>query len=62
MTAKKSRKTLVVGLGLSGAAAAAFLARRGHSVLAVDQADTPALRGRAAELADLGVEVRLGIP
>ncbi|MCG3199579.1 MAG: UDP-N-acetylmuramoylalanine--D-glutamate ligase [bacterium] len=52
----------MVGLGLSGAAAAAFLARRGHSVLAVDQADTPALRGRAAELADLGVEVRLGIP
>lgn len=51
----------MVGMGLSGVAAAAFLARRGHAVLAVDRADTPDLRSRTAALADLGVETRLGV-
>ncbi|MBK7495177.1 MAG: NAD(P)-binding protein [Candidatus Omnitrophica bacterium] len=36
MPGKKSKKTLVIGLGISGKAVAAFLARRGHEVHVVD--------------------------
>jgi UDP-N-acetylmuramoylalanine--D-glutamate ligase len=48
-----SRRALVVGLGRSGRAAAALLARRGWRVVAVDGAAVD-----APELADAGVEVR----
>jgi UDP-N-acetylmuramoylalanine--D-glutamate ligase len=61
MPGRKNKKTLVVGLGLSGTSAAAFLARRGFPVLAVDSADTATLRERAEPLRALGVEVVLGV-
>ncbi len=48
-----SRRALVVGLGRSGRAAAALLARRGWRVVAVDGAAVD-----APELAEAGVEVR----
>ena len=56
----KKKRTLVVGLGKSGVAACRFLVRRGHAVVALDQADNERTRVRAAELAPLGVEARLG--
>jgi UDP-N-acetylmuramoylalanine--D-glutamate ligase len=61
VSAKKAKKTLVVGLGTSGFAAAAFLARRGQAVVATDHADTPELRLRAETLRALEVEVLLGV-
>ncbi|MEQ8832852.1 MAG: UDP-N-acetylmuramoyl-L-alanine--D-glutamate ligase [Miltoncostaeaceae bacterium] len=57
MAASGPGRALVVGLGLSGRAAAALLARRGWSVTAVDAG--PA-EGAAAVLEPLGVEVRTG--
>ncbi len=61
MPGRKNKKTLVVGLGVSGTSAAAFLARRGYPVLAVDASDTETLRERAGQLRALGVEVSLGV-
>jgi len=55
------KKVLVIGLGLSGLAAARLLRRAGASVTAIDNADTPALQRHAAELSSLGVRVQLGI-
>lgn len=52
---------LVIGLGLSGAAAARLLVARGARVTAMDNSDTPALRQEAAELRDLGVRVELDL-
>jgi UDP-N-acetylmuramoylalanine--D-glutamate ligase len=49
------RRALVVGLGRSGRAAAALLARRGWSVTAVDAGEV-----EAPELEEAGVEVRAG--
>lgn len=60
MPGRKNKKTLVVGLGVSGTSATAFLARRGFPVLAVDSADTEVLRERAEGLRALGAEVILG--
>ncbi len=60
MPGRKNKKTLVVGLGLSGTSAAVFLSRRGNPVLAVDSADTNLLRERADRLREMGVEVTLG--
>lgn len=56
----KNKTVLVVGLGVSGRAAGALLARRGVRVTVVDGADNPALRAAAAALESLGVEVLLG--
>ncbi|HYO86679.1 MAG TPA: UDP-N-acetylmuramoyl-L-alanine--D-glutamate ligase [Dermatophilaceae bacterium] len=53
-------RVLVAGLGVSGFAAADALAERGARVIAVDGATTPRLRERAAVLAVLGIDVRLG--
>jgi UDP-N-acetylmuramoylalanine--D-glutamate ligase len=47
---------LVVGLGLSGAAAARAFARRGHTVVVVDDDPGDAAGQRAQELGRLGVE------
>lgn len=60
MTALQHKRTCVIGLGLSGLAASAWLRRRGAQVVAVDAADTEALRRDTANLQTQGVEVRLG--
>lgn len=52
---------LVIGLGVSGAAAARLLVSRGARVTAMDNSDTPALRREAEELRDLGVRVELDL-
>jgi len=52
-------RALVVGLGVSGEAAARALSRRGARVTVVDRSDGPTVRERATNLAD--VEVRLAI-
>lgn len=60
MTQVNNKRVLVVGLGASGRAAAALLARRGARVTAVDGADTPALRQAAEGLRAQGIAVQLG--
>ncbi|MFD2120738.1 UDP-N-acetylmuramoyl-L-alanine--D-glutamate ligase [Streptomyces cirratus] len=51
----------VAGLGISGISAARALAGLGATVTVVDNGDGDAHRAKAAELAELGVEVRLGL-
>lgn len=53
-------EVLVVGLGKSGTAAAALLARRGFRVTATDERDLDPADPAVAELASLGVELALG--
>jgi UDP-N-acetylmuramoylalanine--D-glutamate ligase len=53
------RPVVVIGAGRSGLACARTLAREGHRIVLVDNADTPAIRERVAKLPD-SVEVRLG--
>ncbi len=53
-------RALVLGLGSSGASATQLLRSEGTDVVAIDQADLPALRERAARLRDAGAEIRLG--
>ncbi|MFD8412409.1 UDP-N-acetylmuramoyl-L-alanine--D-glutamate ligase [Streptomyces sp. NPDC059650] len=50
----------VAGLGVSGISAARALAGLGASVTVVDGGDGEGHRAKAAELADLGISVRLG--
>ncbi|MGW6844237.1 UDP-N-acetylmuramoyl-L-alanine--D-glutamate ligase [Streptomyces sp. NPDC054958] len=50
----------VAGLGISGISAARALAGLGARVTVVDNGDGDAHRARAAELVELGIEVRLG--
>ena len=57
----QDKNVLVIGLGLSGAAAARLLVARGARVAAMDNSDTPALRREAVELRDLGVRVELDL-
>ena len=57
----QDKVVLVIGLGLSGAAAARLLVSRGARVTAMDNSDTPALRREAEELRDLGVRVELDL-
>ncbi|GIH74164.1 UDP-N-acetylmuramoyl-L-alanine--D-glutamate ligase [Planobispora longispora] len=52
----------VLGAGVSGAAAARLLARRGERVVVLEAVDGERQRAVAAELAALGVEVRFGEP
>lgn len=56
------KHVIVIGLGASGRAATRLLRRCGARVLAVDGADTAALRREAEGLRALGAEVRLGVP
>ncbi|MFI5825901.1 UDP-N-acetylmuramoyl-L-alanine--D-glutamate ligase [Streptomyces sp. NPDC051578] len=51
----------VAGLGISGISAARVLAGLGATVTVVDNGDGDAHRAKAAELAGLGIEVRLGL-
>ncbi|MBT2448465.1 UDP-N-acetylmuramoyl-L-alanine--D-glutamate ligase [Streptomyces sp. ISL-43] len=60
MTAWHGKNITVAGLGVSGVSAARALAGLGASVTVVDNGDGDAQRARAAELAELGIEVRLG--
>ncbi|MEU6415621.1 UDP-N-acetylmuramoyl-L-alanine--D-glutamate ligase [Microbispora sp. NPDC046933] len=53
---------VVAGLGVSGAAAARALAARGERVTVLEAVDGERQRATAAELAELGVEVRFGEP
>ena len=57
----QDKVVLVIGLGLSGAAAARLLVARGSRVTAMDNSDTPELRREAEELRDLGVRVELDL-
>jgi UDP-N-acetylmuramoylalanine--D-glutamate ligase len=51
---------VVLGLGRSGRAAARFLRSRGVEVLALDSAETPALRDTATKLESEGIHCLLG--
>ncbi|RGA03477.1 UDP-N-acetylmuramoyl-L-alanine--D-glutamate ligase [Microbispora triticiradicis] len=53
---------VVAGLGVSGAAAARALARRGERVTVLEAVDGERQRAAAADLDALGVEVRFGEP
>ncbi|MCX5196784.1 UDP-N-acetylmuramoyl-L-alanine--D-glutamate ligase [Streptomyces sp. NBC_00249] len=61
VTSWQDRNITVAGLGVSGISAARALAGLGAVVTVVDNGDGDAHRARAAELAELGVEVRLGL-
>ncbi len=54
------KNIVVVGLGVTGRAAARFLSHRGASVRAVDSAAPETLAEAAAEMRDLGAAVELG--
>ena len=56
----ESKRVLVIGLGSSGSAAATLLRKRGARVVAVDSADTEAVRWSAGRLRAQGAEVSLG--
>jgi UDP-N-acetylmuramoylalanine--D-glutamate ligase len=57
----EDKNVLVIGLGLSGVAAAELLVARGARVVAVDGADNSASREAAARLRAHGVRVELGV-
>ncbi|MDQ3662522.1 MAG: UDP-N-acetylmuramoyl-L-alanine--D-glutamate ligase [Actinomycetota bacterium] len=60
MSFPKGSVALVVGLGISGVAAARALKGAGAEVRVTDGSDHDGLRARAAELKELGIEVELG--
>ena len=57
----QNQSVLVIGLGLSGQAAAEFLLRRGARVHAIDTARTEGLQASAESLRKLGALVTLGV-
>ncbi|MFG2412542.1 UDP-N-acetylmuramoyl-L-alanine--D-glutamate ligase [Streptomyces goshikiensis] len=60
VTSWHGKNITVAGLGVSGISAARVLAGLGAVVTVVDNGDGDAHRARAAELAEQGIEVRLG--
>jgi UDP-N-acetylmuramoylalanine--D-glutamate ligase len=60
MTEWRDRDVLVVGLGVSGEAAARFLVEQGARVAATDAADGDRLRALKTELERLGARVEIG--
>ncbi|MBE9079361.1 UDP-N-acetylmuramoyl-L-alanine--D-glutamate ligase [Romeria aff. gracilis LEGE 07310] len=54
------KKAHVIGIGLSGAAAARLLHRQGWRVTLSDRGDGPAQRDRQAALSQVGIAVQLG--
>lgn len=54
------KRAVVVGLGVSGVAAARKLVEIGAGVTAFDNADSDAVRDAASELAAVGIETRIG--
>jgi UDP-N-acetylmuramoylalanine--D-glutamate ligase len=61
MISLEGQSVLVIGLGLSGVAAAGLLKRLGARVMAVDGATSPALQDSARRLMAQGVDVQLGV-
>lgn len=61
MSSFENQSVLVIGLGVSGQAAADLLRKRGAKVWAVDMADTPSLRVLADRLRGDGISVELGV-
>jgi len=59
MFALEDKNVLVIGVGLSGAAATELLRSRGARVVALDSADTDTLRQQAAKLRARGARVEL---
>jgi UDP-N-acetylmuramoylalanine--D-glutamate ligase len=57
----QNKQVLVIGLGERGRAACRLLRDNGANVMAVDEANTPALRAEAEKLRPLGIEVQLGV-
>lgn len=57
----KDKSVLVIGLGASGRAACRLALARGARVMAVDSADTAALRKETDQLTAQGVRVELGV-
>ena len=60
MFVSENKNVLVIGLGLSGVAAAELLLARGAKVVAVDSAESAPLREVAAKLRARGAQVELG--
>src|SRR5947209_13388996 len=60
MVPLENKNVLVIGLGASGLAATSLLCKCGAKVVAVDSAQTDALRQATADLAGRGVTVHLG--
>ncbi len=56
----EGKNAVVIGLGVTGRAAARFLKNRGAQVLAVDSGDAEALAEAAAEMAAHGVKTEIG--
>lgn len=61
MVVLEHKKVLVLGLGVSGVAACELLRRKGAEVVAVDTAETEALKQQAEGLRRAGVTVLLGV-
>ncbi len=61
MIEMKKKKTLVIGLGVSGFAAAKFLLARGNPVVCIDSNDSERIRERAKILEEMGAEVHLNV-
>ena len=57
---KTPARSAILGLGISGEAAAELLRKSGGRVTVLDDRDDPVLRNRAAVLSRRGIEVRLG--
>ncbi len=60
MSEFEGRRILIVGLGISGASAAAELHARGADVRVTDSGESPAVLERAAHLRAAGIEVETG--
>ena len=60
MRSMENKRVLVIGLGASGGAASTLLRTLGARVVAIDDADTEALRRDASQLRAEGTEVLLG--
>lgn len=57
----KNKQILIVGLGISGVAAARLALARGGKVTGIDSANSEALQREAAELREAGIFVELGV-
>ncbi|MEX0589342.1 MAG: UDP-N-acetylmuramoyl-L-alanine--D-glutamate ligase [Cyanobium sp.] len=62
MAVTASDLTVIVGLARSGIGAARLLHQLGRPVLVIDNRQDPELEAKAADLRQLGIAVRLGVP
>lgn len=58
---EQAQRILVLGVGVSGQAAARLLASEGVDVTAIDEADGPAQEAAARTLREAGVRIQLGV-